>query len=287
MFCALITDLQSVRHSLGLVGEVISSIGLPKSTNNRQTNQVNNSTKRSMSGSLPSCMIFAFTGNGNVTKGSKEIFEMLPHEYITSQELPYLREQVEQGLRCSKKLYCVSVTLDDLVRLKKGKDIHLVKNENKNEYNRDIEIEKEKGNGKEDFKVKKSTENVDLKLNKINKIHYYAHPDQYESIFHMTVAPYVTVIVNGIYWDFRYPRLLTKNQLTALRSNGNNNLKVIADITCDVNGSFEFLSRTTDIEKPFYTYLPESETDIEGAHKNGVLMLGNIMFIFDPVYTKY
>ena len=66
----------------------------------------------------------------------------------------------------------------------------------------------------------------------------------------------------------------TKKQLFALRSTGNKNLKIIADITCDVKGSFEFLSHTTTIEKPFFTYLAESDTEFEGVEKSGVLMLG-------------
>ena len=251
------------------MGEVISSIGLPKNTNKNLINHEKSSINIPLKDpntplSCPqSCIIFAFTGNGNVTKGSKEIFELLPHEYITTEELPLIREQVEQGLRCGKKVYGVSVTLDDLVRLKKVKDV----NGCKHEQNQHSKIENES-------KVLSSTSSNKSMKRKICKFHYYSNPDQYESIFHSTIAPHVSVIVNGIYWDFRYPRLLTKKQLVTLRSTGNNNLKVVADITCDVTGSFEFLSHTTNIEKPFYTFLPESDTDLDGVDKNGVLMLG-------------
>ena len=251
------------------MGEVISSIGLPKNTNKNLINHEKSSINIPLKDpntplSCPqSCIIFAFTGNGNVTKGSKEIFELLPHEYITTEELPLIREQVEQGLRCGKKVYGVSVTLDDLVRLKKVKDVNGSKHD-KNQHSRT----------EDESKVFSSTSTNKSVKRKICKFHYYSNPDQYESIFHTTIAPHVSVIVNGIYWDFRYPRLLTKKQLVALRSTGNNNLKVVADITCDVTGSFEFLSHTTDIEKPFYTFLPESDTDLEGVDKNGVLMLG-------------
>jgi alpha-aminoadipic semialdehyde synthase len=171
------------------------------------------------------------------------MFELLPHEYISPSDLPSLQAQVESGERSGGKVYGVLVTLRDLVRLKSPH----------------------------------STETLipDLSTqDPIDKAHYYANPDKYESIFHTRIAPYVTVIVNGIYWDFRYPRLLTKSQLLALREEGNTNLKVVADISCDVGGSFEFLSHTTSIEKPFYTYVSETDRDVDGVHKSGVVMLG-------------
>lgn len=43
----------------------------------------------------------------------------------------------------------------------------------------------------------------------------------------MQVAPYASVIVNGIYWDHRFPRLLTNAQLQALWA------QVTTNITCE------------------------------------------------------
>jgi alpha-aminoadipic semialdehyde synthase len=84
------------------------------------------------------------------------------------------------------------------------------------------------------------------------------------------------MLVNGIYWDSRYPRLVTKEDLRQLRNNNSNNssygvsndhlhrnnrkLRVIADISCDLEGSIEMLVRPSSIEQPYYTYLPESDT---------------------------
>lgn len=144
-----------------------------------------------------------------------------------------------RGERSNKKVYGVKLALDDMVQLRK---------ECRNDPTR-------------------STGSVD-------KTHYYAHPEKYESIFHTKIAPHITVIVNGIYWDPRFPRLLTNVQLKELRQQGNYNLKLLADITCDVKGSVEFLSHTSNIEKPFYTYLPEADTDVEGVDRRGVLVLG-------------
>ena len=57
------------------------------------------------------------------------------------------------------------------------------------------------------------------------------------------------VLVNGIYWDQRYPRLLTRDALHALHRGREEDpgrpLLVVADLSCDVHGSVEFLERTT------------------------------------------
>lgn len=102
--------------------------------------------------------------------------------------------------------------------------------------------------------------------------HYYAHPDQYEARFHEDYLPYITFLSNGMYWDFHFPRLITKQQIKELRKT-NKNLKFIADISCDVGGSVEFLSKCTDIDHPFYYYNPEKDKDSDSLSKDGIGIL--------------
>jgi len=47
------------------------------------------------------------------------------------------------------------------------------------------------------------------------------NPGDYRSVFADRVAPYTQVIMNCVYWDARYPRLLTKRQMRRLVENGN------------------------------------------------------------------
>jgi alpha-aminoadipic semialdehyde synthase len=85
------------------------------------------------------------------------------------------------------------------------------------------------------------------------------------------------MLVNGIYWDKCFPRLISNEQLRAMSCQGGGgscSLKVVADITCDVDGSVECLSRTSSIESPYYTYDPAAGITLDGIHKQGVLMLG-------------
>lgn len=83
---------------------------------------------------------------------------------------------------------------------------------------------------------------------------YLNNPHLYESIFHETIAPYSTVIINGIYWERKYPRLITKEQMKELQLNSQSKLISIADITCDLEGSIEFMKKASTVDDPFYYY---------------------------------
>lgn len=88
------------------------------------------------------------------------------------------------------------------------------------------------------------------------------HPSEYESKFATDIAPFIHCLVNCIYWDPRYARLLTKDETQLLHENGQNRLKVVSDISCDINGSIEFLDRTCTIAKPFFQYNPLTREEV-------------------------
>lgn len=102
-------------------------------------------------------------------------------------------------------------------------------------------------------------------------IHYFENPDQYESTLE-DILPYIDLFVNGIYWDDRYPRLITKKWL---KKNFKVGLgpTVIGDISCDVNGSIECTEKATDIEDPVFVYDPESDRYEMGFHGKGVVVM--------------
>jgi alpha-aminoadipic semialdehyde synthase len=66
---------------------------------------------------------------------------------------------------------------------------------------------------------------------------YAINPEHFYSVFHEKYAPHATAIVNGIYWEARYPRILTKLQIDNLLKNPNSKLATIADISCDIEVS--------------------------------------------------
>jgi len=66
--------------------------------------------------------------------------------------------------------------------------------------------------------------------------------------------PYVSWLVQGIYWEPKYPRTLTTNDLKEAIEKGNNKLMGVSDISADYEGSIEFTRRFTSIEEPFLGY---------------------------------
>jgi len=105
--------------------------------------------------------------------------------------------------------------------------------------------------------------------------HYLLNPDEYKPIFHERIAPHSTMVLTGMYWDRRYPRLLTVDQLREMNANGQSRLLEIADVTCDLDGAVETLVRTSSIDDPYYLYdlntRAESTSGLEG---DGIMMMG-------------
>ncbi|EFC46262.1 alanine dehydrogenase [Naegleria gruberi] len=85
-----------------------------------------------------------------------------------------------------------------------------------------------------------------------DKYDYYANPQDYEPIFHETIIPYTKVLLNGMYWDARYPRLITNKQAKQLIDQNRFPLICVGDVSCDPGGSVEFLTKTTTISSPVY-----------------------------------
>ncbi|TFK83565.1 hypothetical protein K466DRAFT_665741 [Polyporus arcularius HHB13444] len=91
---------------------------------------------------------------------------------------------------------------------------------------------------------------------------YYAHPDEYVSEFHTKIAPYLSLLLHGAGWAPAFPRLMTNEQLTTTleiaQTLGKGRFACVGDISCDVSGGLEFLSRHTTLSSPYYTARPPS-----------------------------
>jgi len=101
---------------------------------------------------------------------------------------------------------------------------------------------------------------------------YYDFPEKFESQFDKYI-PHMTVLMNCIYWNERYPRLVTKSYLTELFLKGKPKFTVIGDVTCDVNGSIECTHKGTTIEDPVFVYNPITRQPIMGFDGEGVLVM--------------
>lgn len=107
---------------------------------------------------------------------------------------------------------------------------------------------------------------------------YYECPDNFRPIFERAL-PYLSVIVNGIYWDPRYPRLVTKAGLQRLwaasreASATHPRLKVIGDISCDIEGSIECTVKATEPGEPCFVYNPLTGEAQDGHEGDGVVVM--------------
>ncbi|XP_057967291.1 alpha-aminoadipic semialdehyde synthase isoform X2 [Malania oleifera] len=178
-------------------------------------------------------MVFVFTGSGNVSLGAQEIFKLLPHTFVDASKLPELfgmAGDLTQHARRSKRVFQVYGCVVTSQDMVKHKDGTTV----------------------------------------FDKADYYAHPEHYKPIFHEKIAPYASFIVNCMYWERRFPQLLTTKQLQDLMTNGCR-LVGISDITCDVGGSIEFVNQTTSLDSPFFRYDPFSDSCHHDMEGNGVI----------------
>jgi saccharopine dehydrogenase (NAD+, L-lysine-forming) len=87
-----------------------------------------------------------------------------------------------------------------------------------------------------------------------SKYDFYNHPDQFRSSFNKFVAV-CDVLIHCAYWDPKAPKLFSKKEM---RDPGFH-ISMIADVTCDVNGSIPSTTQSTTIEEKFFGYDPMTE----------------------------
>ncbi len=102
---------------------------------------------------------------------------------------------------------------------------------------------------------------------------YYQHPEGYHSIFDQYLS-HLTVLMNCIYWSPQYPRLLTKHYVKKMSSSRDKpRLKIIGDISADVNGAIEFTQKTTSPDNPIFIYNPLTDSIQDGYEGDGLVVM--------------
>lgn len=199
-------DLQAAKEAVSQVGRRISDEGLPSSLNP---------------------FVCGITGYGNVSKGAQEIYDLLPFESLTPQELLF-GFGPSSGDR--RKVYKVVFEEKHLARpLQDGQPFVLEE--------------------------------------------YYEHPERYTGLFEPFIGR-LTVLANCIYWDERYPRLVTRKALQGLLAEADRiSLRVIGDISCDVEGSIEATVKATSSDDPVFVFDPRSGSAQMGFDGDGVCIM--------------
>ena len=119
---------------------------------------------------------------------------------------------------------------------------------------------------KADLFMKKDGEGFDSYI-------YRKYPERFTSKFEKFI-PYLSLMVNGIYWEPQFPRLVTLSYMKQFYEfNPNPRLRVIADISCDIEGSIELTTKATTSENPVYVYEPLTDQQKDGVEGFGPVIL--------------
>jgi len=101
---------------------------------------------------------------------------------------------------------------------------------------------------------------------------YYDHPERYRGAFDRYL-PRLHALVNCVYWEPKYPRLITREAVRELYADGQPTLRVIGDISCDIEGSVEITVKATEPDDPVYVYDPTTGSIVSGIDGHGPVMM--------------
>ena len=102
---------------------------------------------------------------------------------------------------------------------------------------------------------------------------YYKNPGRYRPKFSQYL-PYLTVLINAIYWEKRYPRLVTKEGLKRLYEiEKRPRLRIIGDISCDIEGAIECTTHAAEPDEPFFVYNPFNGQTTKGYEGMGPVIM--------------
>jgi saccharopine dehydrogenase (NAD+, L-lysine forming) len=88
-----------------------------------------------------------------------------------------------------------------------------------------------------------------------NREEFHKHPEKYESYF-LEYTRVADILMAGAFWNPKAPVLFT----TADMLEPGFKVKVVADITCDIDGSVPSTKKATSISDPIYDYDPATDS---------------------------
>ena len=107
-----------------------------------------------------------------------------------------------------------------------------------------------------------------------NREEFHKHPEFYQSHFE-AFTKVTDLLLAGAYWNPKAPLLFTRQDMVSPYFR----IKVIADITCDINGSIPSTKRASSIDDPLYDYDPVTDsvlTPLSGEKYVTVMAIDNL-----------
>lgn len=87
-----------------------------------------------------------------------------------------------------------------------------------------------------------------------NLMHFFNHPEMYKNAF-QPFAKTTDLLIAAAYWDPKAPVLFSAEEMKTETFR----IRVISDITCDIEGSIPSTKKASTIDDPFYDYNPQTE----------------------------
>jgi saccharopine dehydrogenase (NAD+, L-lysine forming) len=100
---------------------------------------------------------------------------------------------------------------------------------------------------------------------------FHSHPQNYRCTFsdNNSYASMTDLLIHCTYWDPRADILFTKKRMR----DPDFRISVIADVTCDLNGSIPSTVKPTTIEDKFYGYDPMTEQIVDAFNREAITVM--------------
>ena len=113
----------------------------------------------------------------------------------------------------------------------------------------------------EDYNKRKDGEKFTLQ-------EFFSDPSPFESTF-MLYASKADVYISSHFWHSKSPYIFTRNEAKSKDFK----IKVIGDISCDINGPIASTLRPSTIDEPLYGYDPQTECEVNYDDENSITVM--------------
>ncbi|MGL2993342.1 NAD(P)-dependent oxidoreductase [Flavobacterium sp. TSSA_36] len=103
---------------------------------------------------------------------------------------------------------------------------------------------------------------------KLDYSDFYTHPAEYESDFER-FTKVADIYIAGHFYANEAPEILSQKMLQA----NDCKIKVVADVSCDVQGPIACTLRASTIEDPLYGYLPSENKEVDVFHPAAIVVM--------------
>ncbi|MCB8999445.1 MAG: alanine dehydrogenase [Bacteroidales bacterium] len=98
--------------------------------------------------------------------------------------------------------------------------------------------------------------------------HFFANPQEYENSF-QEYTKHADIFIACHFWDQRAPVLISNHEI----SDPDFSIRIIADVSCDINGPIVSTIRASSIAEPFYGFDRKTGHEIKPFDRNNITVM--------------